>query len=45
MADNEHTTAALWNSGVLSVKNPVGEPIPEFCQPSEQGAKRPSVVR
>jgi len=35
MSDNEHATAALWNSKVLSVKNSVGEPIPEFCQPSK----------
>ena len=32
MSDNEHATAPLWNSEVLSVKNSVGEPIPEFPQ-------------
>jgi hypothetical protein len=45
MSDNEDATAALWNSEVLSVKNPVGEPIPEFRQPSEEGAKVPSSFR
>ena len=44
-SDNEHALPSLGHSEVLSVKNAVGEPIPEFCQPSEQGAKRPSVVR
>ena len=29
-ADNEHTLAALGQSEILSVKNAVGEPIPEF---------------
>src|SRR5215217_3586309 len=43
-SDNEDATAALWNSEVLSVKNSVGEPIPEFPQPSEQGAKIFSAV-
>src|SRR3990167_6792653 len=45
MSDNEDTTAPLWNSAVLSVKNPVGEPIPEFPQPSEEAAKIPSFIR
>ena len=45
ISDNEDATAPLWYSEVLSVKNPVGEPIPEFCQPSEEGAKRPSIIR
>ena len=44
MSDNEHTAAALCQSEVLSVKNPVGEPIPAFCQPAEEGSKRPSSV-
>jgi hypothetical protein len=44
-SDNEHTTAPLWNSGVLSVKNPVGEPIPEFCQTPEEGTKSPCSIR
>ena len=44
MSDNEHATAPLWNSEVLSVKNPVGEPIPELPQPSEEGSKHPSSV-
>jgi hypothetical protein len=30
ISDNEDATAALWYSGVLSVKHPVGPPIPEF---------------
>jgi hypothetical protein len=34
-SDNEHTAAALGHSEVLSVKHPVGPPIPEFCQPSK----------
>jgi hypothetical protein len=45
MSDNEHAAASLWNSEVLSVKNPVGEPIPEFPQPSEEAAKIPSFAR
>jgi hypothetical protein len=45
MSDNEHATAPLWNSEELSVQNAVGEPIPEFRQPSEEGAKVPSAVR
>jgi hypothetical protein len=40
-SDNEDATAPLWNSEVLSVKNSVGEPIPEFCQRPEDGAKIP----
>lgn len=45
MSDNEHTLAALRQSEELSVKNCVGEPIPELCQPPEEGAKVPSRVR
>ena len=45
MSDNEHTTASLGHSEVLSVKNAVGEPIPELPQPSEQGSKRSGFVR
>jgi hypothetical protein len=41
---NEHTAALLGHSEELSVKNSVGEPIPEFCQPPEEGSKRPSSV-
>jgi hypothetical protein len=44
MSDNEHTAASLWHSEMLSVKNPVGEPIPAFRQAAEEGAKRPSSV-
>jgi hypothetical protein len=45
VSNNEHTAASLGHSEVLSVKNPVGEPIPEFPQPSEEGSKRPCFVR
>jgi hypothetical protein len=44
ISDNEDTTAPLWYSGVLSVKNPVGEPIPELRQPPEEGSKDRSSV-
>jgi hypothetical protein len=43
MSDKEHATASLWNSEVLSVKNAVGEPIPEFAQQPEEGTNIPSV--
>jgi len=42
VSDNEHTAASLGHSKELSVKNSVGEPIPEFDQPSEEGSKVPS---
>jgi hypothetical protein len=45
MSDNEDATAPLWNSEELSVQHSVGEPIPEFDQPSEDGSKVPSSVR
>jgi hypothetical protein len=45
MSDNEDATAPLWYSKVLSVQNSVGEPIPEFDQPSEEGAKVQSSIR
>jgi len=45
MSDNEHTAAALGYSEVLSVKNSVGELIPEFCQPSKEAGKVSSSVR
>jgi hypothetical protein len=44
MSDNEHATAALWNSKVLSVKGSIGPPIPEFAQAPEEGTKVPSFV-
>jgi hypothetical protein len=44
MSDKEDATAALGNSNVLSVKNSVGEPIPELPQESDKEAKRPSSV-
>jgi hypothetical protein len=43
-SDNEHATAALWNSEVLSVEHSVGPPIPEFCHPPKEGAKVPSSI-
>ena len=43
-SDNEHTTAALGHSEVLSVQHSIGEPIPEFDQRPEEGAKSPSSV-
>jgi hypothetical protein len=43
-SDNEHTAASLGHSEELSVKNPVGEPIPELAQHPEEGAKVPSSV-
>jgi hypothetical protein len=45
MSDNEDATAPLRNSGKLSVKNPVGEPIPELAHCPEQGSKRVSFIR
>jgi hypothetical protein len=43
-SNNEDATAPLGYSKVLSVKNAVGEPIPEFAQHPEEGAKVPSSV-
>ncbi len=46
ISDNEDAAPSLGYSEVLSVKNSVGEPIPELAQESEDGSKRPpSVVR
>jgi hypothetical protein len=45
MADNEHTTPSLGHSEKLAVQNPVGPPIPEFCQRPDDGSHVPSVVR
>jgi hypothetical protein len=44
-SDNEHTRASLGQVKELSVQDSVGEPIPEFDQPSEEGTKVPSSVR
>jgi hypothetical protein len=44
MSDNEDATAPLGYSEVLSVKNSVGEPIPEFPQHPEKGSKCSSFV-
>ena len=50
-SDNEHTLPSLWDgtpvavhSHKLSVKNPVGEPIPDVPQEPEEGTKVPSSV-
>ena len=45
ISDNEHTAASLGHSEVLSVKKPVGEPIPEDSQEPEEGSKIPPSVR
>jgi hypothetical protein len=52
MSDNEDTPPPLWHgslhavhSDVLSVKDAVGPPIPEFRQRPEEGSKIPSSVR
>jgi len=45
VSDNEHTTASLGHSEVLSVQDSVGELIPEFCQRPEEGTKIPSSAR
>jgi hypothetical protein len=44
-SDNEHTAASLGHSEVLSVENPVGEPIPELAQHPEEGTKVCASVR
>jgi len=44
MSDNEHTSAALGHSEVLSVKDAVGVPIPDPSQRPEDGAHIPAVV-
>jgi hypothetical protein len=44
ISDNEDATAALGHSEILSVKNSVGEPIPEFPQRPEDDSKSPSSV-
>jgi hypothetical protein len=44
MSDNEDAAPSLRYSEKLSVKNPVGDPIPELDQQPEEGSKRPSSV-
>jgi len=51
MSDNEdtasslrHGTSVAVHSGVLSVQDPVGPPIPEVFQPPEEGTISPSSV-
>jgi hypothetical protein len=45
VSDNEHTAAALCHSKVLSVKDSVGDAIPEFDHAPEYGTKVPPSVR
>jgi hypothetical protein len=45
ISDNEDATPSLRNSEELSVKDSVGEPIPELDQPPEDGTKVPSFIR
>src|SRR5208282_762673 len=46
MSDNEDPAPSLGNSEMLSVQHSVGEPVPEFPQRPEDGAKgSPAVVR
>jgi hypothetical protein len=49
--DNEDTASSLGDgtrvavhSGILSVHDPVGPPIPEVLQPPDEGTKSPSSV-
>jgi hypothetical protein len=44
-SDNEHTAPSLGHSEVLSVKHPVGPPIPEVGQGPEDRSHVPAVVR
>jgi hypothetical protein len=36
---NEHPSSSLGHSEELSVENPVGPPVPEFCQATEESPK------
>jgi hypothetical protein len=45
MADNEHALPSLGQSEILSVKNAVGEPIPELCQSTEEGSESARSIR
>jgi hypothetical protein len=45
ISDNEDATAPLRNSKVLSVKDSVGDAIPEFAHAPENGTKVPSASR
>jgi len=45
MRNEEHTAPPLGYSEVPSVQHSPGEPVPEFRQPPEEGAKCPSSVR
>jgi hypothetical protein len=44
ISDNEDATAPLWYSGVLSVNNSVGEPIPEFLKSGQETGERMAFV-
>jgi len=39
--NDEHPSSSLGHSAELSVENPVGPPVPEFCQATEE---RPKVL-
>jgi hypothetical protein len=43
MSDNDDATPSLGNSEVLSVQHSVGEAIPAFAQPPEDGTHPPAV--
>jgi hypothetical protein len=42
ISDKEDATPSLGHSVIFRVQDPVGPPVPEFCQRPEDGAKRPS---
>jgi hypothetical protein len=42
-SDNDDATASLGNSEVLSVQHSVGEAIPAFAQPPQDGTHPPAV--
>jgi hypothetical protein len=44
VSDNKHTAASLGHSKVLSVKDSVGDAIPEFDHAPDNGTKVPSPV-
>jgi hypothetical protein len=43
-AEDEHSPSALRHSEVASVENPVGPPIPEFAQRTEERPKVPAAM-
>jgi len=44
VSDNEHTAAALGHSEVFSVKDSVGDTIPELHHAPDNGTKVPSAI-